>query len=360
MSAQSFEQIHAAFHDGITSDEKQVVVNVHDDFLEITGADTNHIWVYGDIEIEERPSDGRIGSISSTNEPDARLYLPSAEFKKITSKIPRSKSKALRLSFWITAGIACIIAAVFFVIPALAPIVLPHMPKSWDEGLGEYASKYFVDESAQCNSLAGNLALNKIGSKLGVEDNDFKLNISVQRSEMINAFALPGGRVLVHSALIDDVKSQEELIGVLAHEAAHVHFRHGSERMLRSVMTTIVIDTLTGGAGSAVYLGSEYMMMNYGQDQESAADLWAVERLAKMNVEPSKMADFFTRMELEMAESEDGEMLDKISEYVSTHPSNKKRAQDIEDLAIKLKGDDFIAKQLLSDKEWQDIKQICN
>lgn len=359
------KQIKTVFHDGVTSDEKDVQVVFYDEYIEITEiADgKKHRWEYAKIEVEEAPIDGRKGLISCSDEKYARLYLEADDFKEVKRRIPRSKSKALRLTAGILVAMAAIIGLVFFLIPALAPVVLPHVPQSWDKKLGDYAARYFIDSSELCSSPEADAQLQKVAELLAQDDNEFELEFLVQRSEVVNAFALPGGKIVIFSELIKQAESQEELLGVLAHEAAHVHYRHGTERMLRHLMSALIIDTLTGGAGTVAYAGTQMHALKYGQAQELESDSHAIKELHRLNVEPTKMADFFQRMN-EKAKTKNGDegILAELEEYISSHPSDTARIDNIHTLSEKLKAGSgkFAAQKLWTDKEWRKIKQICN
>jgi Zn-dependent protease with chaperone function len=358
------QQNYTIFYDGATSEQQSVQVNLRDGFLEIIKRATGEkiSWNYPEIEIEEKPHDDRDGVISYSKTPHARLYLDAETFREIIRKIPKSKSKALRLSLMIFIAVFAIIGLVFFAIPALAPVLLPKIPTSWDKKLGDYAARYFIDKEKICTSAEGDAALKKIASAISADNFDYELKLYIQKDDMVNAFALPGGKIVIFSKLLDEIESQDELVGILAHEAAHVQLRHGTANMMRYILTSFVIDIFTGGGGTAIYLGYQFHNLKYSQELESEADAWAVAKLHNLQIDSTAFAALFSRMKQKKEAASANDLKDNILEYLSTHPSDSKRIDGINMIAKELHKNGRAEKyrQILSIQEWQEIKQICN
>lgn len=136
----------------------------------------------------------------------------------------------------------------------------------------------------------------------------------------VNAFALPGGHLVVHSALIEKVETQEQLAGVIAHEISHITEGHISKKLIKEFGVAILSGATGGGEGARQVL-TFLSSRAYDRNLESDADMQAVEFLHNAQIDPLGLAEF---MEI-MAESDLPTELD----WISTHPSSEERAVEI-------------------------------
>lgn len=146
---------------------------------------------------------------------------------------------------------------------------------------------------------------------------------------VVNAFALPGGIVVVNSGLIAATRRPEELAGVLAHEIQHVEQRHTLQAIvkklgLRAVWMLITGDLSTGVMGEAALQLSE---LKFSRDAEAQADAGGFRSLVKLGIDPSGMADFFEVLEKQAVEP---------PPFLSTHPASASRAAALRSLSQSL------------------------
>jgi predicted Zn-dependent protease len=137
----------------------------------------------------------------------------------------------------------------------------------------------------------------------------------------LNAFALPGGIVVVHTGLIAATRRPEELAGVLAHEVQHVELRHGTSAIVKDLGWRVLWTWFTGDWGgtlagqAAAQLGS----LKFSRDAESAADQAGFDTLVRAGIDPSGMPDFFAIMAKQAG--------DAPAAFLSTHPLSTAREQ---------------------------------
>jgi len=112
---------------------------------------------------------------------------------------------------------------------------------------------------------------------------------------IVNAAALPGGRILIFRGLVDQARSPDELAGVLAHEIGHVERRHVMVAMLRR----FGLGLLLGGGGTSAEYGQALLDARYSQAAESEADGWSIERLRAAGISPAPTAALFARLQRE-------------------------------------------------------------
>lgn len=162
-------------------------------------------------------------------------------------------------------------------------------------------------------------AVQALGERL-TDDSQYRYRFHVAKNDAINAFAMPGGIIVVHTGLIEATRRPEELAGVLAHEVQHVEQRHSLEAMIKDLglrgLWALVSGDLSGGmiAQAAVELTS----LSFSRDAEEEADAKGFDLLVKEGIDPSGMADFFVTMEKQAGSA-------APPPFMSTHPASKDR-----------------------------------
>jgi len=150
----------------------------------------------------------------------------------------------------------------------------------------------------------------------------------VVESEQVNAFALPGGYVVVFTGLLKEADRPEEVCGVLAHEMAHVTRRHGLRRMAHAVGLWAAVGLVFGNTDGLSALALQVFTLanvnDYSQDQETEADLEGARMLIEARVDPGGLADFFRRLEAEQGDVPDG------MAWLSTHPQHERRIEAVQ------------------------------
>lgn len=127
----------------------------------------------------------------------------------------------------------------------------------------------------------------------------FNYKVHLEESKDINAIALPGGNILVFSALLKEIKSENELAMVLAHELGHFYRRDHLRGLGRSLVFLLISSALFGNDNSASRVIANTVTnaeMRFSQVQERAADLYALDLLNKTYGHTAGAVDFFERM----------------------------------------------------------------
>ena len=201
-----------------------------------------------------------------------------------------------------------------------------------------------------------------LGNRLLVSDysSSTKYKFLVANHPSINAFATPGGVIVINSGVILKTKSEAELAGVMAHEIAHVKARHLSrmhEESSRVDVTTAltVIATVIAGMYDSSTLGKTLFshkaikaqkQITFIREHEKEADRLAISILVNANINPNGMSEFFKTLS---KESNDSNTL----EFLRTHPLSKSRIIETQNLAAQYKGNfisDSFAYQFTSAK----------
>ena len=160
---------------------------------------------------------------------------------------------------------------------------------------------------------------------------DYKWEFNVIKSDQMNAFALPGGKVAFYEGIIPVCQSEAGIAVVMSHEIAHALLNHGGERMSQELVAQGVGKLVQFGARNqtaerqdmimkAYGVGSKYgVLLPYSRKQESEADLVGLKLMAKAGYDPSEAPQFWERF---------GQIKGSggPSEFLSTHPSDQRRA----------------------------------
>ena len=203
-------------------------------------------------------------------------------------------------------------------------------------------------------SLGARIAQNAAGAR-----QDFEF--FAMRDPTINAFALPGGFVGVHTGLISAAESESELASVLAHEIAHVTQRHiarmlGQQQqlqlpMLAALAAAILLGRsrpdLASGAAAAATAGAVQTQLSYSRDFEREADRIGFHALEGAGFDVHAMGTFFEKMQRGMRLADDG----SVPGYLRTHPVTTERIADVQNRAARLP-----YKQHLDSAEFQLVR----
>jgi len=198
------------------------------------------------------------------------------------------------------------------------------IPIEWERKLGESAYHDFLSGQTVITEGTGVTAVQEMTQRLTdkIPNNPYKFEVSVVQSPVVNAFALPGGYVVVFTGLMKKAESGEEVAGVLSHELNHVLQRHGLERIVKTLglaaVVTIILGDQSGLVGLAKQLGVELVTLRFSRDQETEADLTGIHLLHEARIAPDGMIRFFERLS-----EKDKERL----ELFSTHPMSAARAE---------------------------------
>jgi beta-barrel assembly-enhancing protease len=214
--------------------------------------------------------------------------------------------------------------AVWFSSGLLVDWAVDRIPQEWEQRLGQSAYQDFLIQQKVVKEGPTVSAVHEISERLieHIPDNPYTFEISVVKNDTVNAFALPGGYVVVFTGLLEQAKSGEEVAGVLSHEFNHVLQRHGLERIVKQLGIVAVVGIILGDqqglAGIMKQVGVELLSLKFGRAQETEADVTGVRLLHRAHIDPAGMITFFQRM----SEQEQGRM-----EWLSTHPMSAGRAE---------------------------------
>lgn len=359
----------AYYYDGKTAQRHEVEVSASPEGLVIKKDGSSLNWHFGEIEQTQGSHEGEPLRLERGNE---ALIVKDPEFvKTLLESAPKHGSKfarpeRARKSLYIIPAAALLTVLIaagvyFWLMPAAISFTARHIPPSVEERLGRSYTEGVAGFIPQCSSpiltASADRILKRLAAAAPTNPYDFKLYIL--DDPMVNAFALPGGHIILFSGLIESTESPEELAGVMAHEMEHVLQKHSTQSMLQGLSTgllfAVAFGDFSGVSGAAGTLGN----LSYGRELEDEADRKGAELLVNSGTDPQGLIAFFERMlECECKKKEE-DKTDKALSYLSTHPSSAAR---VESIKSHLKGTPKTKEfePVLPDVDWKTVRSSCS
>ena len=225
----------------------------------------------------------------------------------------------------------------------ISATVAEHVPPEWEEELGETAFAQYQRgqqfmEDAQAKELLAPLTTPLLEA---LNDERFEYRFYISGDDVVNAFALPGGYIVINSGLILKADSAEELLGVVAHEIAHVSEQHSIRSIIGTAGVYITISAVLGDMSGIFAILADaapfLIRQSYSRGFESEADEIGLALLHDAQINPQGLVTFFEKlMEIEAEQKEDmgeeynNETVQSTLAFLSTHPATEDRIEHLE------------------------------
>ncbi|RYD80664.1 MAG: M48 family peptidase [Sphingobacteriales bacterium] len=221
------------------------------------------------------------------------------------------------------------------------------LPESQMIGMALQEYQHFVDSTGVVNNSSDAQMVKRVGSRLAtavekfMNDNkmgdrvkDFKWEYNLVQSNEINAWCIPGGKIVVYTGILPVTQNETALAVVLGHEIAHAVARHGNERMsqgLAAQLGGVALDVALSNKPAATRnlfltaygVGANYgVLLPYSRLQESEADKLGLIFMSMAGYNADEAVPFWQRMASLGGAAP--------PEFMSTHPSNERRIKDIQ------------------------------
>ncbi|MFQ5458510.1 MAG: M48 family metallopeptidase, partial [Myxococcota bacterium] len=185
-----------------------------------------------------------------------------------------------------------------WLIPAMASLIAPHIPIRWERELGHAVLEELAPEGKRCAEEARTAPVEEIARRLAetIPGRERAFRVIVVNDEAMNAFALPGGTIVVFQGLLSRTRTPEELAGVVAHEIQHVTRRHIMKMLLEEASTRVILSAVIGDGGDALSFGVESARtlgtLRYSRGHEAEADAAGQRMLARAGIDPRGLIAF--------------------------------------------------------------------
>ena len=369
----------ADYFDGLSARAKPVLVRVLADTKQLA-FDVDgytHTFALSDINVQ-----ARLGKAKRLIDLPDSSRIEAADIDELEAAMPSKTSAFWRALHYLENHLGWVFVALLttvfagwlflqFGVPKLAEYVAKATPPSMEKKVGEQALQgldsqfgYFspskVDPARKASITAG---LNQLCVALK-DCPQYQLEFREGGMIGANAFALPGGYMVVTDQIITLSKSDTEIVAVLAHELGHVKQRHAFRQSLQGVLSGLILAAITGDVSSiGSGLPAVLMQMRYSREHEAEADMFALNAMQKACLPPKAFADILQRLEMQMR-GNDG----KVTQMRGGDGRGKKGANDkATDTTPQQESHDAVSEMLASHpdtleriKPFLTAKQTCH
>lgn len=345
------------FWDGETAREQPVSVFIEPDGLLIESHDETIVrWPSGGLCMVGRREAGRWFCIRSGTGA-ARLQLPPRMYDRILHEYgPLKQARnvvGMKLSLLLLFMFGMLLSVYAgFLLPKASQGLASLVSQANISEFGRQSFENYVARRNRsrgsiqfCAAPAGLKALAKLTNGVAAVMPDLAPNIVVVQRRRVNASSLGGGYAVIYSDLIDYVRSDAELVGVIAHEMGHGVGRHG----LRGMLEAVALLNAAGALSSTLAPSIGYALTSTGpkipfhsQEREREADRFAIAWLRAMSVDPTAVGDMMLRFAADEGEPD----------FLDSHPTYAERSAMFHAAAMK-------GYPLLTPDEWRALKSIC-
>ena len=224
-------------------------------------------------------------------------------------------------------------------------VIVDRIPLSWEEKLGDQVFEQVKTEGQILEDSEWEPKVRQITERLLpiVEQSGYNFRFHIMDDTNVNAFAMPGGNVVILTGLLEAAESAEEVAGVLAHEIAHVTERHSMRQIVQSAGLWVIVSALFGDTSGVTALlmdGSQFLLrQSFSRDFEREADNQGWEYLIAAKIDPRGLTRFFETLK-EIYEGAGAGRLESSLAFLNTHPATDERIERLAEKWEELEGKD--------------------
>jgi Zn-dependent protease with chaperone function len=256
---------------------------------------------------------------------DLAARLPPALARQLQAHRQEGRrGRMARVAGWTALGLflalpLLLLAAFLIWSDAVAAWIADRIPVEREHNIGQLLFEGMKPGLKLCEETEGARLVRELGERL-TQGSRYRYQFHLVKEAQINAFAMPGGIVVVHTGLVAATRRPEELAGVLAHEIQHVEQRHSLKGIIKASGLSGLWLLATGdvGSGLAGKATTKMLSLKFSRNAESEADARGLELLHRVGIDPHGMPDFFG-----ILASRSG----SAPALLSTHPLSKGRQQ---------------------------------
>ena len=331
-------KLEGIYFDGRSSKPLSAEATIYRDYISIHVPETDVTikWEHGNVRKPETSGDKIILKYGEEF-PFPTLQLNKTQFNAVVKQYElshyyppgnffKSASTPTILLGLVGAFIALAVLFYLYIIPLIISGVAEVFPRSAEVSMGKAMKDNFI-ANTKIDS-AKTVAANKF-VKLLKTGSDYPIHVTVVHNSVKNAFALPGGEIVVYSDILKDMKSYDELVALLGHEIGHVQEKHTLKTLLRNVSGYIIISIVFSDVAGIVTIlvqnASQLEQLHYNRELESQADDYGYKVMLMNKANPKGMEDLFKQLEGDSAAT------GIIPEFLQTHPKIENRIESVKE-----------------------------
>lgn len=358
----------AFYYDGRTAERHEVEISLSPEALCVKKDGKEALWRLDEVDQTQGFNKGEPVRLEKGGE---ALIINDAEFVvSLYSMAPAHAARfkrpdrmgrgVLLISLAAFLTIAIGLGVYFWAIPAMVRVATANIPPSVEDRLGRSYVSGLTGMVPQCTSPeiidSTDRILKKLESAVPGHPYDFKLY--VLKNETVNAFAAPGGHIVLLSGLIEATESPEELAGVMAHEMQHVLKKHSTQAIFKDLSTGVLFSFAFGDLQGLSGAVRTMEGLRYGRNLEEEADKKGMELLVRAGIDPEGMVGFFEYLWECECKKEKKDKKASVLEYLSTHPATENRVEYLKKNLGSVSPRNY--EPLLPGVDWERVKNSCS
>lgn len=245
---------------------------------------------------------------------------------QIPEGINTSQNHPLKEFFILTGGVIAIVVVSFYLLIVTVDFFADKIPFAWEQSIPVGA--LLQDETSDAPAYLEKLT-QQVTADMDLPEG-MQVTLHYVNSDTVNAFATLGGHMVLHRGLLEELHSEDELVMVIAHEIAHLKYRHPVSSASHSLLAMMLLSLFTSSADDILNrlmgTGGLLTLMKFSRDYEHRADAAAVDVLLGRYGHAQGAVELF---EVFKAQHDGEEPL----EFLNTHPLTERRIQRALDLA---------------------------
>ncbi len=323
------QQVYKArYFDGKSSKPYTVFVRIEGDTIIIQKEDAEErVWLRNDF--RETDLTSAIITLRHGNTyPFEQLEITDPDFihaYRQTFRVGITKrwlhfGSAGSLLLLISGFIVSIVLGYMYVLPFVADRVAQHFPQDYEVSMGQQLMDSYLNDAKIDDEKTKNI--NLFFKQLHIETT-YPVKIVVVKDSIINAFAMPGGGIVVYDAMLKRMDKPDQLAALLSHEFSHVQLKHATRNIFRSIagslFISMVLSDANGIANLVVENAHQLRNLQYSRELEHEADANGLNILRQNRIDTRGMSDLFELLKQQQSFEPD--------ELFSTHPELESRIE---------------------------------
>lgn len=354
-------QFTGAYFDGLSAKKQEVTVDLSPRQMTLSLPLSQALpWSYEDLRrhsaeagdnppfhLERTVTDPQGNRLESLTVDDPAFLSNLRQVSAVALHTSLKRAKGPKYVGWIIAALAIplfLYGLGEVVVPQLSDRLAMQVPVSWEEKLGTAVLEGLPKTLVPAPHPEREKALQAIIGRLlaAGPDQPYNIRIHISPHEMVNAVALPGGRIIVFQGLLEIAETPEELAGVLAHEIQHVLLRHSTRGIIRGLMSRILrsmmVEDMNGSMDMVLNVAGELQGLSHSRNMERQADHKGMEMVLTAGIDPDGMVHMFEKLGEQEKLLTQGKKAKKSgseddssswTEYLSTHPAGNNRVSQL-------------------------------
>ena len=217
--------------------------------------------------------------------------------------------------------IVILVSAYIWLVPFLAERLANKVPVSYEERLGD--GMYNALKQSFVIDAEKTAYINDFFRELNI-DSKYNIRITVVNENVANAFAMPGGNIVVYNKILMNMSTYEDLAALLSHEFTHVNERHTTRSLFRQMASSLFLSIILGDIGTLgnviINNADDLKGLSYSRKLERDADMNGLRLLSDRKIDCNGFIRLF-----ELLKKEIGQTGGQPTEWISSHPDLEKR-----------------------------------